>query len=88
MRLFVYPSIKARRAIAVLECDKMTKTKATVPSHISLDHIQPGMVCHPGEGRNVDRSTIYMIADVAKGSLTFESGSSAAETTPPEGQNP
>jgi len=89
MRLFIYPSIKARRSIAVIECDKVTKTKATVPSNINLAGIKPGMVCHPGEGRQVDRSTIYVIAEVAKGNLIFESGSPVAvDAVPEEGQKP
>jgi hypothetical protein len=89
MRLFVYPSIKARRSIAVIECDKVTKTKATVPSNVNLEGIKPGMIACPGEGRNVDRSTIYVIAEVGKGNLTFESGTPVVvETTPPEDQSP
>lgn len=89
MRLFVYPTIKAQKAIAVIECEKVTKTKATLSTNVNLSGIEPGMIVCPGEGRQVDRSTIYVIAEVGKNNLTFEGGTSVmVETTPPEDQNP
>lgn len=72
MRLFVYPTEKARRAIAVLDCLNLTKGKATIPSNVNLDFMQPGMVCYPAEGRQVDRSTTYVVAEVRKDGLIFE----------------
>jgi len=85
MRLFVYPTEKARRAIIVLDCKSVTKGKATVPSHINLDHIQPGMVCCPGTGRQADRSTTYVVAKVIKDGLIFEGAEKGTPDEMPKG---
>lgn len=71
MRLFVYPTIKTQKAIAVIECEKVTKTKATLSTDVDLSGIKPGMIACPGEGRQVDRSTIYVVAEAHKDSLIF-----------------
>jgi hypothetical protein len=92
MRLFVYSSAKAPKPLAVFECDKVTKAKATVPAR--LDSIKPGMVCCLGEGRTADRTTMYVVANVDSkktglSTLIFETKEAPARGNPPdEGQNP
>jgi len=72
MRLFVFKTAKAHKPVAVIECEKVTKSKATAPKHVSLASIQPGMVCCPGEGRDPDRSTMYVVIDVEGNHIVFE----------------
>jgi len=72
MRLFVYKTAKANKPVAVFECEKIAKNKATIAKGVSLISIQPGMVCCPGEGREADRSTAYVVIDVEGNHIVFE----------------
>ena len=62
-RLFFYPTEKSAKPTLVLECKEVSAAKATVPAHISIESVKPGMVCCPGEGRHADRSKMYVVAE-------------------------
>lgn len=72
MRLFVFKTAKARKALAVLECEKVTKAKATIAKGVSLINIQPGMICCQGEGREPDRATTYQVLNIEGNHIIFE----------------
>lgn len=63
-RAFVYKNAQALKALMVLECGKVNRLQATVPAHIKLVSLKPGMVFCLGEGREPDRSTSRTIAAV------------------------
>lgn len=89
MRLFVYQTAKSPKSVAVLECEKVTKSKATVTKGVSLISIQPGMVCCPGEGRKADRSITYQVLDVEGNTIVFEKEAlSGLVYTPAEEEGP
>ena len=84
MRLFVYKTAKAPKSLAVFECEKVTKGKATVSEHVNIASVQPGMVCCPGEGRKVDRSTMYVVIDVERNNIVFDKEALTGIDTPPD----
>lgn len=89
MRLYVFKTAKAHKAIAVFEYDKITKGKATITKGVSLASIQPGMVCCPGEGREPDRSTTYVVLEVEGNHIVFEKEALSGVTyTPLEEEGP
>lgn len=60
-RLFVFATAKAAKATMVLECTKVGKSQATVSASVSIASVKPGMVCHPGVARKVDRTITYVV---------------------------
>jgi hypothetical protein len=78
----------------VVECEKVTRAQATVPAHMSIESIRPGMVAFPGAGRKVDRSTMYVVAKVEQkktglSMITFERDDLAPNIAPmPEPAKP
>lgn len=60
-RLFVFANSEAAKPTMVLECAKVSKNQATVAASVSIESVKPGMVCHPGEARKVDRTTTYVV---------------------------
>lgn len=62
-RLFVFATTKAAKPTMVLECEKVTKAQATVAAAVSIASVKPGMVCYPGVGRKIDRTTIHVVAE-------------------------
>ena len=83
MRLFVYKTAKASKALAVFECEKVAKGKATVYPNVDIQAVKPGMVCCPGEGRKADRSTTYVVIGVERNSIVFERETGTAHSPPP-----
>lgn len=62
MRLFVYQAERSRRALAVLECIKLTRSEARVPGNTNLAGLKPGMiVCPAGEDGRPNRANSYVI---------------------------
>ena len=82
MRLFVYKTAKASKALAVFECEKVAKGKATVYPNVDIQAVKPGMVCCPGEGRKADRATEYVVVDVERNTIVFEKETGTVHSPP------
>jgi len=67
MRLFVYQAERSRRALAVLECIKLTRSEARVPGNTNLSSLEPGViVCPAGEDGRPNRANAYVVDSVEK----------------------
>jgi len=82
MRLFVYQTAKSPKALAVFECEKFSKSKATIPAHVNIESVKPDMVCCPGEGRQVDRDTTYVVISVERNTILFDREMGTPQTFP------
>jgi hypothetical protein len=67
MRLLIYQAERSRRALAVLECTKLTRSEARLPGNTNLASLEPGMiVCPAGEDGRPNRANSYTVDSVEK----------------------
>jgi len=68
MRLFVFKTPTSTKAVMALDCVALTADKATVPGHVKLINLRPGMVVRPANDEGKPDITIaHTIKSVGQG---------------------
>ncbi len=87
-RAYIYPTLRAVRAVMALECTRLYTGEATVPGNVDLSSLQPGMILRPaGKDGKPDFTKYQVISEVSqrKGGSTIRMGQRMPkEEMPPE----
>ena len=86
MRAYIYPTIRALKPTVALDCERVTKARATIPAHVNLQNVKPGMIFRLARGRQADFGSTQVIAKVERGAIFFETERSETKATTTRGE--